>query len=271
MAYDDPFAEYDSETDWKRARRKALYQDVVCHFKTCSVDLLSFEKVRADLHLMQKLDRGVREIPLDHIRGSVGRYDDFTAAFLPRNANLEERWKQVDVAMRKGQVPPIEVYQVGDAYFVLDGNHRVSIANQQGLKKIDAYVSEYVLQSPLDPDADINAILLDNEHRAFLKRFSAARPEVLALEVTSPDKYEDVTEMIDQYRVQVDENGEPLTLEQAASAWYEDAYAPARDKIRKAGLLERFPGRTETDLFVWAWRNNSDLEDMAAAEGFERP
>jgi hypothetical protein len=39
-------------------------------------------------------------------------------------------------------LPAIDVYQVGDAYFVLDGNHRVSIARRQGLEFIDAYVTD---------------------------------------------------------------------------------------------------------------------------------
>jgi uncharacterized ParB-like nuclease family protein len=41
-------------------------------------------------------------------------------------------------------MPPIEVYQVGEAYFVIDGNHRVSAARQEGMKTIAAYVCEFV-------------------------------------------------------------------------------------------------------------------------------
>jgi hypothetical protein len=124
----DALSMYDSEEDWHWARRKVLYQEVVCFFKQCSVDLLSFEDVRSGLHLRHKIDRVLQEIPLDHIRGSVGRYDDFTSVFLPRKEHLRERWKRVEVAMKAGKTPPIDVYQVGESYFVRDGNHLVSIA-----------------------------------------------------------------------------------------------------------------------------------------------
>ena len=83
MEENDALSMYDAEEDWNWARRKVLYQEVVCFFKQCSVDLLSFEDVRSGLHLVQKTDRGLQEIPLDRIRGSVGRYNDFTSAFLP--------------------------------------------------------------------------------------------------------------------------------------------------------------------------------------------
>ncbi len=104
MEENDALSMYDAEEDWNRARRKVLYQEVVCFFKQCSVDLLSFEDVRAGLHLSQKIDRGLQEIPLDRIRGSVGRYDDFTSAFMPRKKHLRERWERVDVAMKAGEL-----------------------------------------------------------------------------------------------------------------------------------------------------------------------
>ena len=56
---------FDAKADWNRARRKALYQQVSCFFRECQVDLVSFEDVRKGLHLTQKIDRGVQEIPVD--------------------------------------------------------------------------------------------------------------------------------------------------------------------------------------------------------------
>jgi len=282
MGYNDALSKYDAQSEWNRARRKALYQDVVCHFKTCSLNLLSFEDVRKDMHLTQKIDRGVQEIPLDHIRGSVGRYEDFTAEFLPRKAHLQERWQQVNMAMRAGDTPPIEVYQIGDAYFVLDGNHRVSIAKQEGAERIEAYVweyptgeyptGEYPAASTPDPDADINTLLLDTERRAFLERFADARQEVRDIVFTCPDQYGELAEMIEQYRRELEGvNAAPATHAQAASAWYEDAYAPALGKMRQDDLMAKFPNRTEADLFFWAWKNNQELEEMAREEGFPPP
>ncbi|MEE9401777.1 MAG: transcriptional regulator, partial [Desulfobacteria bacterium] len=140
-------AHYESQVKWNRARRRVLVQRVVCTFKNCSVDLIPFEEVRTRLHLTQKFCRGIQDIEVARIRGSVGRYRDFTSAFLPRRNHLRERWERVNRMVSTYNItpmPPIEVYRVGDAYFVVDGNHRVSNARQEGMKTIAAYVCEFV-------------------------------------------------------------------------------------------------------------------------------
>ena len=159
---------FDAEEEWKWARRKALYQRMVCLFKHCSLDLLSFKEVQSGLHLDQKIDRGLQEIQLNRIRGSVGRCEDFTATFLPRKNHLRQRWKMVNVAMKAGKTSPIEVYLVGGSYFVLDGNHRVSIARQQGLKTIEAYVWEFPTPHGLSPDVVMDEGLIEDEGGGYL-------------------------------------------------------------------------------------------------------
>ena len=56
MEENDALSLFDAEEDWKRTRRKVLYQEVVCFFKQCSVDLLSFEEVRSGLKYEAVLD-----------------------------------------------------------------------------------------------------------------------------------------------------------------------------------------------------------------------
>src|SRR5690606_37393764 len=89
-------------------------------------DLLRFEDVRKMLGEVSQLPRGLQEIPLDAIVGSVGRYEDFNRQFLPRQAAQGGRWARVRMAVEGSGLPPIEVYKIGDIYFVLDGHHRVS-------------------------------------------------------------------------------------------------------------------------------------------------
>ena len=90
----------------------------------------------------------------DAIVGSVGRYADFTRSFLPRRESSARRWAAVRTALPDvAAFPPITVYQVGEAYFVLDGNHRVSVARQAGATHIPAYVTEIETPVPLTPDA----------------------------------------------------------------------------------------------------------------------
>lgn len=255
----------EAEENWRRARRKVLYQEVICFLRQCPVDLLSFDEVRTKLHLTQKMYRGLQEIPLDRIRGSVGRYDDFTSAFLPRKRHLQERWERVDVAMVAGRTPPIDVYQVGESYFVLDGNHRVSIARQRGLESIEAYVWEFPTPYGLGPEADVNELLIRSEQIRFLAGIgqagSAGMREIV---FTCPGCYGALADMIERYRQGLEQAGKgPVSAERAASAWYEDIYQPAIEAIRSSDLLAQFPKRSEADLFIWAWENNKVLEELA--------
>lgn len=268
MEKNDVLSMFDAEEDWNRARRKVLYQEVVCFIKQCSVDLLSFEEVRAKLHLGQKIDRGLQEIPLDRIRGSVGRYDDFTSAFLPRKKHMQERWERVDVAMMAGKTPPIDVYQVGEFYFVVDGNHRVSVSRQHGFQSIEAYVWEFPTPFGLGPEADIDELLIKSEQLRFLEIIGqASPPPVREIVFTCVDCYSDLLDMIETYRQGLEEVNEcPVSPEQAVSAWYEEVYGPAIEIIQKNNLLARFSKRTEADLFIWAWKNNEALEGLVLEE-----
>ncbi len=77
--------------------------------------------------------------------GSVGRHTDFDRDFLPSKVVLEERWKRVDRAFHLGKdLPPVVLHKVGGAYFVEDGNHRVSVARYQEVEMIDAEVVEFL-------------------------------------------------------------------------------------------------------------------------------
>ena len=91
-------------------------------------------------------------VPLDSIVGSVGRYEDFTRDFLPRRDSDKERWARVEfLANESTGLPPVELFQIGDAYFVNDGNHRVSVARQSGHTHIEAYVTDVHTRVPLSP------------------------------------------------------------------------------------------------------------------------
>jgi len=66
----------DSLRDFDRARRKAFIQAVLNLIKKKSSDLLPFDEVRAQLRLRNPRYKGLQEVPLDQIVGSVGRYRD---------------------------------------------------------------------------------------------------------------------------------------------------------------------------------------------------
>lgn len=223
------------------------------------MDLIPFEEARQLLHLNQKIDRGLQEVELNQIRGSVGRYHDFTSAFLPRRDNLRQRWQRVrSVSLTQG-LPPIELYKVGQAYFVIDGNHRVSIARAEGMETIDAYVCEYVSLVELSDEADLDEVLCKAEYAEFLRRTKLQpKQEIL---FTVPGQYMEIEYQIQsvQQSLEVD-RGEPVSFEEAAALWYREIYTPTVQEVRDSGVIERFPGRTEADLFIWMWRREHDLQ-----------
>jgi hypothetical protein len=86
---------------------------------------------------------GLREIPLEAISATVepNRAAQFDREFRPA-APARTRWQSVWMAEQRGTVlPPISVVQVGDAYAIRDGHHRVSVARARGALSIDAIVS----------------------------------------------------------------------------------------------------------------------------------
>ena len=78
---------------------------------------------------------------------------EFDRSFRPTSHRVRRRWQGIATAMRRGDdMPPIEVYRVGDLHFVIDGHHRVSVARQLGLDKIDASVTE--IETEVDAGRD---------------------------------------------------------------------------------------------------------------------
>ena len=156
------------------------------------------------LHLGGRAERGIQTIPVAAIVGSVGRYTDFTRTFLPRRSNDQQRWAGVKAALvddNGAGLPPIDVYKVGEVYFVLDGNHRVSIARQEGLTHIDARVIEVRSPVPLTPDIQPDDLIIKAEYAEFLDhtRLNELRPQA-DFSVTAPGQYEKLNEHIAVHR-----------------------------------------------------------------------
>jgi hypothetical protein len=248
---------------WNSARQAAFVQDVLAAFTGRPADLLQFEEVHQKLRLTNVHYLGLQDIPLDQIVGSVGRYQDFTRAFLPRRDNLKARWRQVQrLVTSGGGLPPIELYKVGQVYFVRDGNHRVSVARQQRAPTIQAHVWEYETQVPLDADTDLDDWLCKAAQTAFVERtrITALCPDV-HIRLTQPDGYEELLCDIEAYQQvlsTIDER--QVAFDEAVTLWCEMRYEPIVDIIRQRHILQEFPGRTESDLFLWLGRNQQELE-----------
>lgn len=250
--------------DFHAARQRASIQEILAFVTGKSTQLLSYEEIAQKLKLRGRTERGVQQIPLSAIVGSVGRYTDFTRSFLPRREEDRERWVNVKAAMEDGMgLPPIEVYKVGEAYFVIDGNHRVSIARQEGFKSIEARVIEVRSDIPLTPDVSHEDLIVKSEYAEFLDttRLMESRPNV-DLSVTACCQYDKLMEQIhvSQYIMQ-EEQGHEVPLQDAAAYWYDTLYIPLAETIRDRGLQHWFPNRTITDLYLCISENRTALQN----------
>jgi len=252
---------------FNEARLKASLQEALSRLTGKSNELLSYEEVAQKLKLRARADRGIHEIPVNAIVGSVGRYTDFTRTFLPRRPEDQDRWARVKAAMDSPAsmgLPPIEVYKVGDAYFVLDGNHRVSIARQEGFEFIEAHIIEINSDIPVTPDLQPDDLIIKAEYAEFLEKtgirdlFSQAD-----LSVTVPGQYKKLLEHIEVHRHYLGLDLQRfIPYEEAVGHWYRTVYTPFVEPIRERGVLRWFPGRTETDLYIWVSEHMSNLQNQ---------
>jgi len=243
-----------AKSDFEVALRKGFWRSVSTWFNGKDNSLLPFDEVRRLLPFQSQHYLGMRQVPVHKIVGSVGRYQDFDRAFLPRRSELSSRWVSIDMAHLQDVIlPPIEVYKIGEAYFVKDGNHRVSVAKERGQEDIDAYVIEIESPVPVDEKTNIDDFIRNIEKQEFEERTHLAtlRPES-KVELSLPGVYTKLIEHIETHRWFMGEQWKhPASFEEATLSWYDDVYLPLVNVIREQGTLKEFPGRTEADLYLW--------------------
>ena len=259
---------------FNNARSRAFWQEAMSLLRNQSTELLSFDEVRARLRLREESYRGLQDIEIEKIRGSVGRYRNFTSTFLPKSGKMKERWSRVYASVNSMQgVPPIEVYKVGDVYFVRDGNHRVSVARHIGASTIEAHVTE--LHSPVWLDAATTIEDLDSaaSYVAFLAEtgLEQTRPHHQSMELSEPSRYPELLGHI-YLHAQVMEHllGNPVSMMEAAADWYDNLYRPAVTLIRKHHVLDRtgeHKKRTECDLYLWLVDHLRDIRQQYDEDG----
>jgi nucleotide-binding universal stress UspA family protein len=255
--------------DYRRARRQALLKEILVRFTGGSNQLLSFDEVRQFIKLQNSSEIGLMEIPIESIIGSVNRYADFTRDFLPKENITPDRWVRVEMAViDQAGLPPIDVYKVGDVYFVKDGNHRVAVARQIGVKTIQAYVTEIKTPVPLTTDTRFEDLIIKAEYASFLEKthLPESRPEA-DLSLTIAGQYPKLEDHIAVHRYFMGlEQKRDITYEEAAVHWFDTVYQPAVQMIMEKGILRDFPDRTEGDLYLWLADYRAELENELGIE-----
>lgn len=250
----NPWIESQTNADFQRARRRALLGALLDLVQRRPSDLLGFETVRQRLRVRGQRHLGHQTVAVSQIVGSEGRYDDFDRRFMPRRNNTKGRWRSIDRAHHQAvELPPVDLYKIGEIYFVKDGNHRVSVARERGQHYIDAYVTEYIVDVPLEQALDDQQLLLKEEYSDFLEwtGLHDLRPAE-RIEFSESGGYLDLVRHINGHRYYLGlEQGRAVPLDEAVASWYDNVYMPIVQVIRDERVLDHFAGRTEADLYRW--------------------
>lgn len=261
------FVKQQIRQDFDQAYQLGLFKRIISRIQGKSNSLLSFHEVMKYVKIKNELYKGMQFIHIDDIIGSEGRYNDFNKEFLPKRRNLRSRWQRVDEAHYEDKIlPPIKVYQLGKAYFVRDGNHRVSVARKQKRDFIDAEVTLIKSDIEITPDMtknDLIDIIVSHEKKVFLDMTKLDQyRDISMLNFTFPGRYDEIMSHIQghQYFLGIDKN-EVITFHDAMLSWYDNLFHPIIEEIEKAGVLIRFPNRTAADLYVWTIRRWDELKN----------
>lgn len=257
-----PF-ESEVRQDFERARQRAFLTDVRAIIAGRARDLIPYHEVRQRLSPESESYRGLQTVPVAHIVGSMDRFRDFNREFFPRQKFTAGRWQNVDRAYYQDvNLPPVQLYKVGDVYFVKDGNHRVSVARKRGQEYIDAEVIEGHARAPFNASMQTSELLLQAEYAEFLRRtdLDQLHPEH-DIRPSALGRYDEIWSHIEGHRDWLAAiRHQPVSVREAVNDWYQYIYAPIIDVAREQGLTERFPQHTEADVYLWVMRHRWDIE-----------
>jgi hypothetical protein len=254
VAPDTGFPTQDAQADFGRARRGQQLARLAARLRREPGDvnvILPFDEVVEALGYRGEKRLGLQTIDVDSIVGTVDRSRrEFDRHFRPTSRRVRRRWQKIAEAMRRGEsMPPIKVYRVGDLHFVEDGHHRVSVARQMGLDKIDAYVTEIQTALPADSAISPRDLPLKSHERLFFERVPLPPAMRRRISMRNGWDYAGLAEGVEAWGFRLMQaRGEFMTREQIAEQWFRDEYEPVTRMLTEAGLCGE--GSTETECYV---------------------
>ncbi|MDT8909402.1 chromosome partitioning protein ParB [Amycolatopsis sp. PS_44_ISF1] len=247
------FPRADAEHDFLRARRGQVLSRLATWLRREPDDvniMLPFHEVVEALGYAGEARLGLRVIRLDSIVGTVDRSRDFDRRFRPTSGRVRERWERLALAARRGEeIPPIEVYRVGELHFIIDGHHRVSVALAQGVSTTEASVT--VVRTKLDPSGIRyrGDLIVKDYRRLFLERVPLTGHARASVIVSDPWDYARLGEHVEAwgFRLMQDE-GRFSERGALAQRWFDEEYTPVVDLLRQADLIG---DRTDAEAYMW--------------------
>jgi ParB-like nuclease domain len=224
--------------------------------------LLAYGDVTNRLRIRSQRYDGVGPIPLEKVIGSVDRSTgDFDRHFRPLRREVRERVRRMRDAFARDQLPPIEAFEIGGLYFVVDGHHRVAAAREAGAEFIDSQVTSVRTSHRLTPDVDVLQLIHTEQHRIFKERtrLLERHPEA-KIEFSRPTWYGELLDIVRAHAYRLsDQRGDLVPMAEATADWYENEFLPALEAARTAELPDYYRHKTDGDLFLWVHAKRRDL------------
>lgn len=247
------FPSADSRDDFARARRSAVLARLAARLRMREGDvdvLLPFDEVVGALGHRGERSLGLQTVELDSIVGSVDRRTGFDRQFRPTSDLTRQRFERLALAARKGEdLPPVDLYRVGDVHFVRDGHHRVAVLRALGREIVEARVT--LVRTAIGPGAQlrVSQLPLKGHERLFRERVplpGALRDRVV---LTVPTDWALLAEGVEAWGFRrMQESAALMDRATVALAWFTDEYEPVLCMLREAGL---HPGAGTTDAQVY--------------------
>jgi hypothetical protein len=234
----------DAQDDFLRARRRLAVSRLRRWLRREPGDvdhILPFAEVVAALGRLQERDAGLKVVLLDAIVGTVDRARGFDRHFRPTTPQVRARWERIATAMRRGDaMPPVDLYKVGEAYFVKDGHHRVSVARALGYDVVDAHVVEVVTRVGAGRDLQVGDLPLKSHERVFFERVLLPAHARDRVRPSDPWDFARLAENVEAWGWRwTQEHGRLIDRAELARRWYEEEYVPVVTLLRDAGMLGR--------------------------------
>jgi hypothetical protein len=257
---DTGYPHADAQSDFQRQRRRQVLSQLAARLRREPDDVsnvLPFDEVVAALGYLGERPLGLQAIPLPAIVGSVNRAADFDRWFRPKSRVSRERWERLDRVLREGEgLPPIEVFRVGELYFVQDGHHRVSVAIALRLPTIDAYVTEVLTKVDATGIAHRGDLIAKDLRRVFLDRVPLPGPALCTILVHSPWSYAVLSETVEAWGFRLmQQEGRYLDRPTVARRWYAEEFQPVVRMLHAADLVgEQTDAEAYLDLAYQRYR-----------------
>jgi hypothetical protein len=114
----------------------------------------------------------------------------------------------------------------------------------------------------------LDEMILQQERANFIEQTGIFKVYSEAhIETSLPGQYDRLLEHIAVHRWYLGERRKAeVPPDEAVKSWFDNVYKPIINIIREHDILSSFPGRTETDLYLWIVKHRWHLQELWGAD-----